>query len=259
MNVLPEVFTYQDRQVRTVTLDGEPYLIAVDVTQTLNYGGGARNAIARLPERMKGVAEINTPGGPQQMTVLNEAGVYRLVMRSNLPDAEAFQDWIAEEVLPALRQTGSYSMKREMPSHSEALRGWADEMDRREKAEAELEEAKPSAEAWDTLASAHGDYSVREASFVLNRDPGIDTGQRRLFAKLRELGLIDRRNIPYARHSDHATLRARFYTDPHTGAREATQQVRITHAGLKYLHRKLGGIAPLAAGQQLKLTDGDVA
>lgn len=101
-------FSYEGRPVRTVLVNGQPWFVAADVTAVLGYGGGARNAIARLPERMRGVEEVNTPGGEQRMTTISESGVYRLVLRSSLPGAEAFQDWLAEDVIPAIRREGGY-------------------------------------------------------------------------------------------------------------------------------------------------------
>lgn len=101
-------FSYEGQQVRTVLIDGEPWFVAADVAAVLGYSGGARNATGRLPERMRGVAEVNTPGGAQQMIVIRESGVYRLVLRSNVPGAEAFQDWLAEEVIPVIRREGGY-------------------------------------------------------------------------------------------------------------------------------------------------------
>lgn len=106
--VTPFEFPATGQTVRTVEVDGDPWFVAADVTTVLGYGGGARNTLRRLPERMKDVEEINTPGGVQRMTVVSESGVYRMVMRSNLPAAEAFQDWIAKDVVPAIRRTGSY-------------------------------------------------------------------------------------------------------------------------------------------------------
>lgn len=235
--------------VRTIVIDGEPQFVAADVCSVLGYGGGARNAVSRLPERMRGVATINTPGGPQSVTVLNEAGVYRLTMRSSLPSAEAFQDWLAEEVVPTVRRTGGYAVAHRLPqTYTEALRELLSTVERKEQIERELEAAAPRAEAWDVLASAHGDYSVREASFILNRDPAIDTGQTRLFKLLREWKLIDSTDKPYAAHSAHVRLRAWSSPHPQTGEEIARKpQVRITHEGLKYLHRRLGGTEPLAA------------
>lgn len=104
-------FDFDGTPVRVLTDEhGEPWFVAADVTSLLGYGGGARNAITRLPGRMKGVAPVNTLGGAQEMTTVNEAGVNRLIMRSNLPSAEAVQDWLAEDVLPQIRRTGAYGV-----------------------------------------------------------------------------------------------------------------------------------------------------
>lgn len=232
--------------VRTVLLDGEPWFVAADVCAVLGYGGGARNAVGRLPERMKGVADVNTPGGVQKVAVLSEAGVYRLVMRSNLPQAEAFQDWIAEDVIPQIRMTGRYEPVPQLPqTYAQALRELASTVERAEGAERALAIAEPQAEAWQVLASSEGDYAVREAAFILNRDPAIDTGQTRLFRLLREWKLIDQHNRPYASHARHVCLRATHYQNPRTGEEEATTQVRITLAGLQYLHKRMGGTRQL--------------
>lgn len=232
--------------VRTVVRDGEPWFVAADVCAVLGYGGGARNAVARLPERMKGVADVNTPGGVQKLVILSEAGVYRLVMRSTMPNAEAFQDWLAEDVVPQIRMTGRYEPVPQLPqTYAQALRELAASVERAAEAERALAVAEPLAEAWQVLASTEGDYSVREAAFILNRDPAIDTGQQRLFRLLREWKLIDRNNRPYASHSRHVCLRVTHYTHPSTGEEEATTQVRITHAGLQYLHKRMGGVKQL--------------
>lgn len=257
LEISPFTFPATGQPVRTVLRDGEPWFVAADVCIVLGYGGGARNAISRLPERMKGVASINTPGGNQRMTVVSEPGVYRLVMRSNLPAAEAFQDWIAEEVVPAIRRTGSYSAgpQFEVPqTYADALRLAADQADEIERQRLQLSVAEPKAEAWDTLASANPDYSVREAAYILNRDPAIDTGQNRLFNELRRMRVIDSRDIPYADHARHVRLRARSFTNRATNEEVAAKpQVRITAEGLAYLHKKLGGTAPLQLDEQLAI------
>lgn len=113
-------------------------------------------------------------------------------------------------------------------------------------AEATVLQLAPKAQSWDTLADTGADYSVREAGYILNRDPAISTGQKRLFALLREWQLIDRNDRPYANHASHVTLRPRFRTDVASGDRvPADPQVRVTVAGLSYLHKRLGGVEPL--------------
>lgn len=108
--IAPFQFPATGQQVRTVLVDGEPWFVAKDVTDVLGYSNG-RMAVGSLPERMRDSVTIpdGNRGNPNR-TVISEPGVYRLVMRSDLLSAEAFQDWIAEEVVPAIRRTGGYSV-----------------------------------------------------------------------------------------------------------------------------------------------------
>lgn len=107
--VQPFVFPPTGQPVRSVLINGEPWFVAADVTTALGYANG-RDAVSKLPERMRNSVALNdgNRGNPNH-AVINEAGVWRLTMRSNLPDAVAFQDWLAEDVIPSIRRTGSYS------------------------------------------------------------------------------------------------------------------------------------------------------
>lgn len=242
-------FRYDDTPIRSVLIDGEPWFVARDVCAVLGLTNG-RMAVARLDADEKGVSQIDTPGGTQSVAIVSEAGLYELIVRSDKPEAKAFRRWVTHEVLPTLRRTGRYEVApvHEIPqTFADALQLAADQAREIEQQREQLAITAPKAEAWDVLASAHGDYSVREAAFILNRDPAIDTGQKRLFQLLRDWKLIDRRDIPYADHARHVRLRARTYDHPRTGEQRTTEQVRITADGLRYLHRRLGGVEPLAA------------
>ncbi len=128
-------------------------------------------------------------------------------------------------------------------TYAEALRAAADAAERAELAEAKVAELEPAAQAWDALADAHGDYSVRDAAQILDRDPLISTGQNRLFATLRTLRWIDAEGRPYQAQVDAGRLvrRPTSYTHPHTHEPVLTSQLRITVKGLAELHRRLGG------------------
>jgi DNA-damage-inducible protein D len=122
-------------------------------------------------------------------------------------------------------------------------------------AEQQVRALEPAARSWEVLASAEGDWSLRDAALILNRDPAISTGQNRLNNKLFELGMVDRRGTPYAKHHAHLTERPRTYKDWETNEeRQAKPQIRITAAGLKYLHKRLGGQAPIQY-DELRLDD----
>ncbi len=108
MNELAVVpFYFQEKEVRAITIGDEPWFVARDVCAILGLDN-VTNAIARVPENHKGVNPINTPGGIQQMITVDEPGLYRLILRSDKPQAEPFMEWVTEEVLPTIRKTGSY-------------------------------------------------------------------------------------------------------------------------------------------------------
>ena len=97
-------------EVRTVTIDDEPWFVAADVCRALEIGD-THKATDRLDPDEKGRSSIPTHGGQQEMLVVNEPGLYSLVLGSRKPEAKAFKRWITHEVIPALRKTGTYSLK----------------------------------------------------------------------------------------------------------------------------------------------------
>lgn len=103
-----QVFQFKQQQdVRAVMIDGEPWFAAVDVCQALAIVNTAR-ALSRLDEDEKGVHSMNTPGGAQDLSVVNESGLYSLILTSRKPEAKAFKKWVTAEVLPAIRKHGMY-------------------------------------------------------------------------------------------------------------------------------------------------------
>lgn len=100
-------FDYAGRQVRVVTVHGEPWFVAADVARILGYRD-ATAATRTVRDGQRGTHPVCTPGGDQDVTIISEPGLYRLIMRSNSPAVERFQDWVTDEVLPAIRKTGGY-------------------------------------------------------------------------------------------------------------------------------------------------------
>lgn len=97
-------------QVRTVTKDGEPWFVAADVCRALEIADN-RSATARLDDDEKDAVSIRTLGGEQKMTIVNEPGLYSLVLGSRKQEAKNFKRWITHEVIPSIRKTGSYSIQ----------------------------------------------------------------------------------------------------------------------------------------------------
>lgn len=94
--------------LRTVEIDGEIYFVGKDVAKILNYKNPQEAIRTHVDAEDKGVREILTPGGVQQMTVINESGLYSLILSSKLPTAKKFKRWVTSEVLPSIRKTGGY-------------------------------------------------------------------------------------------------------------------------------------------------------
>lgn len=191
MQSLQKVFNYKGQQVRTVIKDGQPWWVAKDVCNILGLGN-SRMALERLDDDEKGVSLIDTPGGLQQMQVVNEPGLYVLILGSRKKEAKEFKRWVTHEVLPSIRQTGSYSLNQQFKipqTYPEALRLAAD------LAEENLK-LKPKAEMHDLFLSAKNNQPMSAVAKSL----GI--GRNKLFAFLREKKVLRYNNEPYQQYLD---------------------------------------------------------
>ena len=115
-----QIFNYREIPVRTLLLDGEPWWVLGDVCRVLDLGSPHKVA-DRLDPDEKGRNTIPTPGGNQNMAVINEPGLYKVILQSRKPEAKAFTRWVTHEVLPAIRKTGAYSMTTPPPTGQRAL------------------------------------------------------------------------------------------------------------------------------------------
>ncbi len=111
MNQL-EIFKNREfGEIRTVTIDGEPWFVGRDVAEILGYSN-PRDALAKhVDDEDKGVAKCDTLGGIQDLTIINESGLYSLILSSKMPTAKRFKRWVTSEVLPQIRKTGSYQRR----------------------------------------------------------------------------------------------------------------------------------------------------
>ena len=95
-------------EIRTLEIDGEPYFVGKDVASVLGYKEPRSAVSKKVDEEDRGVSKIATPSGTQEMTVINESGLYSLILSSKLPNAKKFKRWVTSEVLPTIRKTGGY-------------------------------------------------------------------------------------------------------------------------------------------------------
>lgn len=101
-------FNFNEHAVRVIQIEDAPWFVATDVAESLGYKS-PKDAASYLDDDEKGSAIVRTPGGDQKLTVINESGLYALVLRSRKPEARKFAKWVTSEVLPAIRKTGQYA------------------------------------------------------------------------------------------------------------------------------------------------------
>lgn len=179
-----DLFQYQDTTVRTIVdEEGAPWFVATDVAKILGYRDAA-NMTRRLEDDEKGYTKVSTPGGNQNLTTINESGMYNAVFRSNAEGAKPFRRWVTSEVLPTIRKTGSYGQTLELEEHKTKARIFES------RAQMELCQAAKG------LISA--DHLEAKARIILARGmgeaPELDPIRRPLYTQdyLRERGLSGR-------------------------------------------------------------------
>jgi anti-repressor protein len=238
-----EVFQYADREVRTLSVDGELWFVLADICGVLEIAN-VGNVAARLDEADIRQADISSGGQRRSVTVVSESGMYEVVIRSDKPEARRFRWWVTHEVVPSIRRTGSYAVETPEQLMARAVVQAQEIIARKDEQIAVL---APMAEAWEEIADAGTDYAVRDVAPMLSR-AGIEPGPQRLFETLHELGWIYRgekqRWTPYAKAVDAGYLKVRAmppYRDRDTGdLKPAAPQVRVTAKGVERLRVRLG-------------------
>lgn len=115
-----QIFKYENNDVRTVEMNGEPWFVLKDVCVVLGLGTVSKVA-DRLDADENGMNQIHTPGGMQDVTVINESGLYNVILRSDKPEAKPFRKWVTSEVLPSIRKNGGYIAGQEQLTPSELM------------------------------------------------------------------------------------------------------------------------------------------
>lgn len=108
-------------ELRTVEIDGEPWFVGKDVAEALGYSNARKAVLVHVDAEDKGVTKWDTPGGTQQMTIINESGLYSLILSSKLPSAKEFKHWVTSEVLPSIRKNGAYIRNQENMTPAEIV------------------------------------------------------------------------------------------------------------------------------------------
>lgn len=229
-------------KVRALEIDGKPYFVGKDVAEILGYSN-TRKAIAdHVDEEDKGVTKCDTLGGAQDLTVINESGMYSLILSSKLPSAKRFKHWVTSEVLPSIRQTGGYQMG--MPQGKELLALAVLEAQKTIEAQnKDIERMKPKEIFADAVATSSTTILIGELAKLL-RQNGIDTGRDRLFDWMRKNGYLIRQkgsayNTPTQKSADLGILTTKETVVVHSdGSTEVKKTVKVTGKGQQYFINK---------------------
>lgn len=182
-------------EIRTVVIEGEPYFIAKDITDRLGFLNGRKAIADHVDEDDKGVTKCYTHGGIQEMTVINESGLFSLILSSKLPEAKKFRRWVTSEVLPTIRRTGGYHLPQ---TYQEALRELADKQDEIDKLEKINKELEPKGIFFDTVTQSDATTSMADVAKIL--DMGV--GRNKLFSILKNRKILQPDNKPYQKYID---------------------------------------------------------
>ena len=222
-------------KVRVLNIDNEPWFVGRDVAEVLGYSN-TRDAISKhVDEEDKGVAKCDTPSGAQQMTIINESGMYSLILSSKLPSAKKFKRWVTSEVLPAIRKTGSYNLP-DFNNPAEAARAWAKEYEEKQKALAQVTEMKPKAEFYDDVTGSTDTIDIGSVAKVLNVP---NMGRNKLFAFLRENKILNRRNEPYQEYVDKGYFRQIETSWEHNGTTHINLKTVVFQKGLDFIRQTI--------------------
>ena len=231
-------------QVRTIFENGKVLFCGSDVARALGYSN-TRDAISK---HCKGVVKRDTltNGGEQETSFIPEGDVYRLIIRSKLPSAQRFERWVFDEVLPTLRQTGSYVLQRPdsymIDDPIERAKRWIEEAQERLALQAKVEADAPKVLFADAVATSKDSCLVGQLAKVL-RQNGYNIGQNRLFDYLRNEGYLcksgENRNMPTQRSIDAGWFEVKEGTLYNLdGTVRITRTPKVTNKGQIYFVNK---------------------
>lgn len=248
-------FSFEGRQIRALTIEGEPYFVGKDVAEVLGYSNSRKAIADHVDSEDKGVTKCYTLGGTQQTTIINESGLYSLILSSKLPDAKKFKHWVTSKVLPTIRKHGAYmtdakaaAIVTDKGSLADLLQQAAEQLKRKD---IQIEQMKPKALFADAVSTSDTPILVGELAKILHQN-GVSMGQNRMFRWLRDNGyLISKKgtsyNMPTQRAMELGLFKIKENAITHSdGHVTITKTPKVTGKGQVYFVNKFVGEEDLA-------------
>jgi anti-repressor protein len=237
MSVVP--FNFEGNQIRTITDEkGEPWFVAKDVCDVLGYVNQSRDVQrhCKYAKILKGTESVLLTDSPRGVSIIPESDLYRLIMRSNMPDAERFQDWVTEIVLPQIRKTGGYIAGEERMNDDQLLAAALMVAQRKiEERNRIIEEQRPKVEAYDHFMDVGKAFPMDQVAKALYDSDRIKIGRNNLFVKLRSWGFVANNNVPYQRYVNAGWFETRIGSNQHGFS---YIQTLVTPKGIDAIRRK---------------------
>lgn len=241
-------FNFEGNKVRTVLINDEPYFVGKDIADVLGYSNTRDALYKHVDEEDKDSVAIHDgkKGNPNQV-VINESGMYSLVLSSKLPSARKFKRWVTSEVLPTIKRYGAYLTDKRAYDITHNKDALADLLvqagNQLKEKDLVIEEMKPKALFADSVAASHSTILIGELAKVL-RGNGVDIGANRLFQWLRQHGyLINRKgtdwNMPTQRAMDLGLFKIKESSISHAdGSISVSKTTKVTGKGQQYFVNK---------------------
>ena len=250
----PQIFNFNDKPIRIVTLNDEPYFVGKDAATNLKYRQPAMAIRNHVQPEDKGVYDLYTPGGRQKMVVISESGLYDLIFdasrQSKSPEvrenARKFRHWVTSEVLPSIRKHGAYMTDEKAFNIIHNADGLADLLqqaaDQLKAKDVQIAEMKPKALFADAVSTSNSSILVGQLAKMIKQN-GIEIGQNRLFAWLRGNGYLGKRgsnrNVPTQKSVAMGLFKTKetavTHADGHTTVQITT---KVTGKGQQYFINK---------------------
>lgn len=196
-----QLFDFEGNKVRTLKINDEPYLVGNDVAKILGYSNYRNAVVDHVDDEDKLRTQIKYAGQNREVTVINESGLYSLILSSKMPNAKKFKHWVTSEVLPAIRKHGAYMTDEkafDVVNNKDGLASLLQQAaDQLRQKDIQIEKMKPKAMLADAITASETSILVGEMAKILKKN-GVNTGQNRFFKWLRENGyLIKRKGTDY--------------------------------------------------------------
>ena len=240
-------------EIRTVTIDGNPWFVGRDVTEVLGYVNSRKALLDHVDDEDKydGVTIRDSIGREQNPVMINESGLYSLILSSKMPNAKRFKHWVASEVIPSVRKNGGYIANQEnmtpeqiMAAGLQAAQKIIEEKNRQiQEQEADIQRMRPKEVFADAVTTSRTSILIGQLAKIISQN-GVQIGQNRLFAWLRENGyLIIRRGTDYNMPTQRAMEMRLFEIKERTvnkpdGSSMITRTKLITGKGQQYFINK---------------------